>query len=68
MILLNCGLFIIVAMVVLVCFAEIFLMLWERIDRYMIRRADYKMMSQYMENPVVMVNEKGEEYWVGYSK
>jgi len=66
--LVNCGLFVIVTIVVMVCFAEIFLMLWDGIDRYMTKRADYKMMSQYVENPVVMINEKGEEYWVGYSK
>jgi hypothetical protein len=25
-----------------------------------------EVMKEYMENPVIMINEKGEEYWVGY--
>lgn len=27
-----------------------------------------EVMKEYMENPVIMINEKGEEYWVGYNK
>lgn len=25
-------------------------------------------MKDYVENPVVMVSEDGEEYWIGYKK
>jgi hypothetical protein len=27
-----------------------------------------EVMKEYMENPVIMVTEKGETYWVGYNK
>lgn len=27
-----------------------------------------EVMMEYMENPVAMTNERGEEYWVGYRK
>jgi hypothetical protein len=32
------------------------------------KRRDKKMMEKYIENPVEMVNDKGEVFWVGYKK
>lgn len=36
-------------------------------DRY-IDRVMEEVMRDYVENPAIMVDDKGEEYWVGYNK
>lgn len=46
--------------------------LFSKLDEFFyyryVDKVSKQVMREYMENPVVFVDEKGNEYWVGYQR
>lgn len=55
-------------LVVMVMVVECMFWIWDNINYYIQRHKEYKILKDYVENPVEMTNDRGEVFWVGYKK